>query len=70
MDSSMYIEAFEDATGIKIKDRNGFMTAMRGIVRSCKEGNEDDGEDEDEDEDQGKGKGLPSVALILGKKGK
>lgn len=68
MDSSMYIEAFEDATGIKVKDRNGFMTAMRGIVRSCKEGSEDDGEDKDED--QGKGKGLPSVALILGKKGK
>jgi hypothetical protein len=63
----MYIDAFEDATGVKVKDRNGFMTAMKGLVNSCSEGGDTDGE---EDEDEGQGKGMPGVAIMLGKMSK
>jgi hypothetical protein len=65
MDSNLYIDAFEDALGVKIKDRRSFLMAFQGLVTSCK-GSEDDGE---ENEDQGKRKGLPSVAIMLGKPG-
>jgi hypothetical protein len=67
-EQTAHLDTMEDALGKPIEDREAFMAAFRGLMSCC----DDEGESEDGEENEGeqKGKGLPTVAIMLGKKGK
>jgi hypothetical protein len=65
--AELHMDALEEALGTKIKDREAFMSAFRGLVSCCGDGEESEEESEgDEGSAPGPKKG-PSIALILGK---
>ena len=61
----MHLDALEDALGTKIKDREGFIAAFRGLVSCCSGGDEEDVAEGPEEGGKSIGK-APSIAVILG----
>lgn len=66
--SDAHLDALEDALGTKIKDREGFLEAFKGLVGCCSSEPEEDEEDPEESGDEPTHKKGPSIAIVLGGK--